>query len=184
MPTALKWFLLVFLLAMPVSAQTTTPVPPTLSNFELQLNQTGTLLVRNYEPIIDLKDIYDSPLKLNCASLEFPNSKKPPVGGFQLRFGKGGIPGFIDYDEISGFVAAFDYLSTLSKTDASEGRQAEYLSRGGVGVALFLSDKGWNVSVDINNRYNVFFTDPVRILGQLKSAFQKGLSCLANHGVK
>jgi hypothetical protein len=173
------------ILALGQSAQTpTTPLAQT-SNLENLLNQTGTLLVRDFMPIASFKGSYT--FRIEAVSLSFPTTQKAPSGGVRLIAGKDSRIGVVDSDEIPGFIAALDYLAKLAKEPAPSGdREVIFTTRGSVELALFSSRGQWVLAVKSSRLSSSqdFFDDVSKAVSLLKDAFSRSSDWLASQGVK
>jgi hypothetical protein len=185
MRNILKSCLVILILASPVLAQTTQTPQTQSSNIENLLDQTGKLSVKDFKSLIRLRGFYT--LTIDAISVSFPASQQLPVGGVRLTAGKDARGGFIDSDEILGFVAALDYLSQVAASPVpADYREVRYSSRGGVEITLFPGTKGWTLALQVS-RYSGstdYFDDVLKAIAGMKDAFGKAIPWLTSQGVK
>jgi hypothetical protein len=93
--------------------------------------------------------------------------------------------GYVDFDEIEGFLAAIEYLSNILKSPApSNERDVVYKSRGKVEFGLTASNGKWEILVSANGKALGYSTNPILILGQINTVFQSALAKLRAADIK
>lgn len=145
-------FLLFLLLAAcsGVAAQQSAPLPSPipyepLTRLEALDTQVGAVLVKNYTYIGSVSSPRGIAMVTSYEFVDAQAGRKDYGIGVEVReIGKSEREAatFIDYEEIDALLRAIDYISRIDKSATMENFEAQYRTRGELGVSTFIRPNG------------------------------------------
>lgn len=144
-------FILLLLLFASARAQTQPPAPTPfepLTKLEALDTQAGTVIVKNFTYIGSVSGYSGIAMVTGYEFVDVQTGRKDYGIGIELReTGRTERDGreartYVDYDEIDALLRALDYISKLERSTTMENFEAQYRSRGELGVATFLRPNG------------------------------------------
>jgi hypothetical protein len=146
-------FMLLLVWAASAAAQTQAPPPAPLSfepltKLETLDTQIGAVLLKNFTYIGSVSGYGGVAMVTAYEFVETRTGRKEYGIGIEVReTGRTERDGreartYVDYDEIEALLRALDYISKIERSSTMENFEAQYRSRGELGVATFLRPNG------------------------------------------